>query len=440
VDQPIILQLRGIRAQVARGHEAEPHHQLPHRQLLWVRQGTAFWLLSLLVLAFGLGWQTRSWGSHKTPAERAKRAWIAGNCARAVAQGRVSSPNCSETIELQNRYWCVVRCSNCHTPRVFTSSSAFFRATGPIEGSSTICHAFPSRAEARIYLEAAGSDGGGERAHYDGVRAFARIQSSSFGDASWRFPRRWCGQIAVNAEHVSDTLASYGRALFYAGKPYGRYSETINAVVGRRPHLRRSPISAWDVAFSWVTDEPHVHHPAMPLSVVLAFGGLALLWGWPVEASIFLMTWCGVLRIGEVLQALRADLVLPCDAAPGFPGAILQIRQPKTRGSAARHQAARIDPEDIVALLTAVFRRKPRQERLWVLSPSTLRKRFATLQNALGMPVKSLGKQVPYTTLLAFEQAEPHSSCRGLKTLNWYVAGDGGSVHESAKFTSRKRV
>ena len=68
----------------------------------------------------------------------------------------------------------------------------------------------------------------------------------------------------------------------------------------------------------------------------------------------------------------------------------------KTRGSAARHQAARIDPEDIVALLTAVFRRKPRQERLWVLSPSTLRKRFATLQNALGMPVKSLGKQVPY--------------------------------------------
>lgn len=201
---------------------------------------------------------------------------------------------------------------------------------------------------------------------------------------------------AVNAEHVSDILASYGRALFYAGKPYGRYSETINAVVGRRPHLRRSLISAWDVAFSWVTDEPHVHHPAMPLSVVLAFGGLALLWGWPVEASIFLMTWCGVLRIGEVLQALRADLVLPCDAAPGLPGAILQIRQPKTRGSAARHQAARIDPEDIVALLTAVFKRKPRQERLWTLSPSTLRKRFATLQNALGMPVRPLGKQVPY--------------------------------------------
>ena len=177
----------------------------------------------------------------------------------------------------------------------------------------------------------------------------------------------------VNAEAVSDILATYGQALFYAGKPYGRYSETINAVAGRRPHIKRSLVSAWDVAFAWVTDEPHIHHPAMPLSIVLAFGGLALLWGWPVEASIFLMTWTGILRIGEVFQALRSDLVLPCDAAPGVRGAILQIRQPKTRGSAARHQAARIDPEDIVALLTAVLRKKPKHERLWVLSPSTCR-------------------------------------------------------------------
>lgn len=200
----------------------------------------------------------------------------------------------------------------------------------------------------------------------------------------------------VNAEAVSDILATYGQALFYAGKPYGRYSETINAVAGRRPHIKRSLVSAWDVAFAWVTDEPHIHHPAMPLSIVLAFGGLALLWGWPVEASIFLMTWTGILRIGEVFQALRSDLVLPCDAAPGVRGAILQIRQPKTRGSAARHQAARIDPEDIVALLTAVFRKKPKHERLWVLSPSTLRKRFATLQRALGLPLRPFGKQVPY--------------------------------------------
>ena len=76
---------------------------------------------------------------------------------------------------------------------------------------------------------------------------------------------------AVDPEHVSDTLAAYGRAMFYAGKSYGRFSETINAIAARRPYIKRSLVSAWDVAFSWITDEPHVHHPAMPLTVVLAF-------------------------------------------------------------------------------------------------------------------------------------------------------------------------
>ena len=200
----------------------------------------------------------------------------------------------------------------------------------------------------------------------------------------------------VDAEHVSDILAAYGRAMFYSGKSYGRYSETINAIAARRPFLKRSLISAWDVAFSWITDEPHVHHPAMPLAVVLAFGGLALLWGWPVEASIILMTWSGILRIGEVFLATRRDLILPCDAVPGIHHALLQIRQPKTRGSHARHQSARIDPQDLVRLLTAVFKRKPREERLWTMSPSTMRKRFTSLQKSLGLPTEKLGRQVPY--------------------------------------------
>ena len=67
-------------------------------------------------------------------------------------------------------------------------------------------------------------------------------------------------------------------SLFYAGKPYGRYSETISAIAGKRSFVRRSLVSAWDVVFAWVADEPHIHHPAIL-----------------VEAAIFLMTWCGVL-------------------------------------------------------------------------------------------------------------------------------------------------
>lgn len=95
-------------------------------------------------------------GSHLTGSARARRAWIAGCWARAVVEGRVSSPNRTETISLQNRFWCVVSCSGLECPRVFTSSSSFFRAVGTVSGSTTVCHAFPSETEARIYLEAAG--------------------------------------------------------------------------------------------------------------------------------------------------------------------------------------------------------------------------------------------------------------------------------------------
>eukprot|EP00438_Fugacium_kawagutii_P024998 Skav224819 [mRNA] locus=scaffold613:5807:6922:+ [translate_table: standard] len=201
---------------------------------------------------------------------------------------------------------------------------------------------------------------------------------------------------SLEPERVSDLLVAYGKQLYYAGKPYGRFSETINAVAWRKPNLRRNLVAAWDLAFCWVTDEPHTHHPAMPLVVVLAVSCLALLWGWPNEAAIFLLTWCGLLRVGEVLNALRSDLILPTDSAPGVHHVYLQIRQPKTRGSAARHQSARVDPQDVIRLLIAVFGRKPRHEKLWLGSGSTLRKRFGSLLRALGLPTEASGGVRPF--------------------------------------------
>ena len=200
----------------------------------------------------------------------------------------------------------------------------------------------------------------------------------------------------VDPEHVAALLVEYGKQLYYAGKPYGRYSETINAIGARRPVLRKSPVSAWDLAFAWVSDEPTAHHPAMPLSVVLSFSTLAMLWGWPQEAALFLLMWCGILRVGEVLNAVRADLVLPRDSVPGISHTLLQIRQPKTRGSAAKHQSARVDPSDVTELLDAVFSRKPRHEKLWTMSPATLRKRFGALQRTLGLPCHRVDNVRPY--------------------------------------------
>eukprot|EP00438_Fugacium_kawagutii_P018831 Skav221701 [mRNA] locus=scaffold1494:459337:464550:+ [translate_table: standard] len=200
----------------------------------------------------------------------------------------------------------------------------------------------------------------------------------------------------IQPEQVAEYLVEYGKQLFYGGKPYGRFAETINGIASRKPVFKRQLVSAWDLAFSWVADEPARHHPAMPLSVVLAFASLSFLWGWPVEGAIFLLTWTGLLRIGEVFAARRRDLILPQDGAPGTRFALLQIQQPKTRGVSAKHQAARIDPEDVVALLTAVFKKLPPNDHLWKFSPSTLRKRFSTLMQALGLPTQRGGDTTPH--------------------------------------------
>eukprot|EP00438_Fugacium_kawagutii_P018756 Skav204395 [mRNA] locus=scaffold2947:164542:176525:+ [translate_table: standard] len=197
-------------------------------------------------------------------------------------------------------------------------------------------------------------------------------------------------------EQVSEYLVAYGKDLFYGGKSNGRFAETINGVASRRPVLRRQLVGAWDLAFSWVADEPARHHPAMPLTVLLAFASLCLLWGWPVEAAVLLLTWTGLLRIGEVFAAHRRDLILPEDGAPGMQFALLQIQQPKTRGVSAKHQAARIDPEDVVLLLSAVFGKWPAESRLWGSSPSTLRRRFATLLKSLGLPTTRGRDVTPY--------------------------------------------
>ena len=139
---------------------------------------------------------------------------------------------------------------------------------------------------------------------------------------------------SVDAERVANLLVGYGRSLYYAGRPYGVYSETINAVTSKRGSLRRMLGLAWDLAFSWVADEPASHHPALPRSVLLAITALAMLWTWTVEAGIFLLCWCGILRIGEVLGARRRDLILPSDGAPGvFFALSIEDYYPEDEGS-----------------------------------------------------------------------------------------------------------
>ena len=73
-------------------------------------------------------------------------------------------------------------------------------------------------------------------------------------------------------------LVSFGHDLYNSGRPYWHYSETINMVTSLKPILRRQCQATWDLAFTWLNEEPSTHHVAMPPIVLIAILASCLCW------------------------------------------------------------------------------------------------------------------------------------------------------------------
>lgn len=132
-----------------------------------------------------------------------------------------------------------------------------------------------------------------------------------------------------------------------------------------RPVVKKQLTAAWDLAFAWLQDEPHNHHPAIPLSPKHSgFSYYTGIYVGAVEASLFGIAWSGLPRVGELLDLTRESFILPEDSAPGTPYILIKIREPKTRGRSPRHQNARVEPKDIVDLAVAVFWHYPPSQKL----------------------------------------------------------------------------
>ena len=247
-------------------------------------------------------------------------------------------------------------------------------------------------------------------------------------EALFRSFSQWCSSERIDldqlleyslshVEELNSILVRYGRGLYSAGRPYGHYSETINALVSQRPILRRQLQMAWDYAFSWVKSEPPMHHMACPWQILLAMLSTCLLWGWTKEAGLLALMWGGLLRPGEAVKALRKDLLLPSDTSFTNRFALLDIHEAKTRFTVAHHQCAKVDSEDLLRVIALAFQNLSGNERLWPFSAQTLRLRFRSLLSALdlekspdpGLRVLDLGSLRPggATWLLQVtEQAE----------------------------------
>lgn len=166
-------------------------------------------------------------------------------------------------------------------------------------------------------------------------------------------------------EMVNMMLERFGRELYKAGRPYGHYSELINGVAGKRPRIRRSLQPAWDLAYTWLRQEPPSHHLALPWQALLSLLSTSLMWGWSKVAGVIALSWGGITRIGEALSACRRDLVLPQDVEWTTNYALLQIAEPKTRYKAARHQVARLDQPQLLQVVTLAFGHLRPDQKLW---------------------------------------------------------------------------
>eukprot|EP00435_Cladocopium_sp_Y103_P062657 s123_g24.t1 len=218
-------------------------------------------------------------------------------------------------------------------------------------------------------------------------------------EACQRWNLNFCGDIILPAEPFTSILDGSPLSTNYEriwrrcgdhkatgeehGRPYNHYAETINAVSSRKPVIRRQLQEAWNLAFAWVRDEPSVHHLAMPWQILLAAISVCLTWGWLDMAGLMALTWGALLRVGEVVQATRKDLLLPCDTNYTNRFALLSLREPKTRFTAARHQSAKLDIPDLLQVAHISFSRLLPWQRLWPRSGKTLRLRFRQVMKEL---------------------------------------------------------
>lgn len=195
------------------------------------------------------------------------------------------------------------------------------------------------------------------------------------------------GSAELDIEFLNLQLERYGRSLYLSGRPYGHYAyaEIINGVSGKRPRVRRMLQQAWDLAYAWVRQEPPSPHVALPCQALLSMIATAFYWGWSREAGILALSWGGLTRIGEAFAATRKQLVLPRDIEYTAEFVLLQIDEPKTRFRAARHQVAKVDQPQLMAVLDLEFGRLCSHQCLWPFSGQTMRSRFRKLLFANGL-------------------------------------------------------
>eukprot|EP00438_Fugacium_kawagutii_P002456 Skav235884 [mRNA] locus=scaffold5594:13070:15073:+ [translate_table: standard] len=222
--------------------------------------------------------------------------------------------------------------------------------------------------------------------------ATARLQ-----DRVWTGFQRWlgeelseeaAGQVFLCPTLAVEVLRRYGVELFRTGHPLYELRHLLALVQRLYPAVKAVLAPAWSLVSQWEEINPVQHRQPLTELLMKAMVALAWLWGWKRFAGCIVLAFEGIARVGEVLRARRADLVLPADLDdPELTAAFLRIRRPKTmRRGKGRVQHLKVSGCAHVEFLYKVFGELEDFLPLFPLSASSFRSRWEKLLFALKVP------------------------------------------------------
>lgn len=221
------------------------------------------------------------------------------------------------------------------------------------------------------------------------------------GTRIWDRFRAWClrflsistfDQLALCPQTLVELLDAFGRELFSEGASLYLFRHLLAAVQRWQPDFRPFMGRAWQLVVRWESLEPTVHRTPLPLVLFRAMVAVASLWGWHRFLGIMLLSYFGICRPGEPLNATRFDLLLPRDLIyESSDVCFLCIRRPKSRRRGLGViQHSKISSAEVVAALDFIFSGLHAGEPLYAGSPSSFRRRWDAILAALGVP-KTIG-------------------------------------------------
>ena len=166
------------------------------------------------------------------------------------------------------------------------------------------------------------------------------------------------------------------------------YSETINAVVDERRHLKGALRNAWDAAWTWKSFAPGGNRVALPEPVFLALLTVALSWGQDHLALLLGVGFLGLLRPHEIRQLRFCDFQTPKHLGSSAEKLYVTIAAPKMRRVTAKRSYTRIDEIGFVNFANAYVPEQASSDPIFSGPYSLFRDVFIAMLREVGLPTR----------------------------------------------------